>query len=395
MYILFLPLSDWSPVKVNNIIIILAAAVWLLEMITSVQARLTWEWKMPLILSAFFLMQFLSVLHGGSRQDWLSNLMVKLPFFLFPLIWNRFDNSLSFSRMKQYFIVGTMLACLLSLRFLWGSSFTSSQLLNYHPYEGYLLLHRPYFGIYILLSICFLMDHLRTSYTAIILTVFLAAFLFWIQAKTSSALLIILLLVHFIFQSGKFVRRLSVIFAGFVACLILSGSLFYYLNHRDELERSTGFKRFFILSFNTRIIHVECAAKIILQHPFTGVGAGQTKSFMNHCYDHYEPAKPHFSQSGTFFNAHNEWLEEGVRHGLIGILVYAVCFGMFFRKALQKKDKLYIQFLLIVVVASMTESLFSREQGVLMIAFMNCFFYFRHYFSSGADNISAISEASS
>jgi O-antigen ligase len=395
LYVFFLPLSDWSPVKVNNILIILAAAVWLIEMITSVLARLTWEWKRPLLLSAFFLLQLFSVFHGGSWQDLLSNLMVKLPFFLFPLIWNRFDSGLSFSRIKKYFIAGTLFACLLSLRFLWGTSYTGSQLLNYHPYEGYLLLHRPYFGIYILLSICFLMDHLRSSYAAVIMTGLLTAFLIWIQVKTAVALLIILFFIHVAFHASQNLHRRFLILSGLVAVVLVTGTLFYYLKNRDELDTSTGFKRFFILSFNTRIIHTECATTIIQDHPLTGVGAGHAMSFMNQCYDEYKPYKPNFSQSGKIYNAHNEWLEEGIRHGLIGILVYAVCFGMFFRRAIQKKDKLYVQFLLMVVVASMTESLFSREQGVLMIAFMNCFFYFRHPFSSGADNVSTISEASS
>jgi O-antigen ligase len=395
IYVFFLPLSDWSPVKVNSILIILASSVWLFEMISSVQARSTWKWKTTLVLSAIFLTQLLSIVHGGSQQDWLSNIMVKLPFLIFPLVWNRFGSGLSFSRIKKYFIAGTLLACLLSLRFLWLTSFDVNQLLNYHPYEAYLLLHRPYFGIYILLSICFLMDHLRSSYAALIITGLLTAFLIWIQAKTAVALLVILFFIHIAFHAGQIVRRIFLILTGVVAVVLVTGSLFYYLKNRDELDTSTGFKRFFILSFNTRIIHVECATKIIREHPLTGVGAGHAMSFMNQCYDEYKPYKPNFSQSGKIYNAHNEWLEEGIRHGLIGILVYAVCFGIFFRKALQKKDKLYIQFLLMVVVASMTESLFSREQGVLMIAFMNCFFYFRHYFSSGADNVLTISEASS
>jgi O-antigen ligase len=394
IYVFFLPLSDWSPVKVNSILIILASSVWLFEMISSVQARSTWKWKTTLVLSAIFLTQLLSIVHGGSQQDWLSNIMVKLPFLIFPLVWNRFGSGLSFSRIKKYFIAGTLLACLLSLRFLWLNSFDVNQLLNYHPYEAYLLLHRPYFGIYLLLSICFLMDHLRSSYAAIIMTGLLTAFLIWIQAKTAIALLVILFFIHIAFHAGQIVRRTFLILAGFVAVILLTGSLYYYLKHRDELDTSNGFKRFFILSFNTRIIHTECATKIIREHPLMGAGAGHAMSFMNQCYDEYKPYKPNFSQSGKIYNAHNEWLEEAIRHGLIGVLVYAGCFWIFFRKAFQKKDKIYLQFLLIVVVASMTESLFSREQGVLMIAFMNCFFYFRHHFTSAADNALTMSEAS-
>ena len=394
IYVFFLPLSDWSPVKVNSFLIIVAFAVWLYEMMTSSRKRSTWKGKTALVLSAIFLVQLLCIVHGGLQQEWMFNIMVKLPFLLFPLIWNCFGNVLSFTQVKKYFIAGTLFACLLSLRFLWMNPDAVNDLSSYHPYESYLLLHRPYFGIYILLSICFLMDHLRTSYSAMILTIFLAAFLIWIQAKTAVALLVVLLLIHFAFHAKKLIRRLSVIVAGIVAALILFGSIFYYMNHRSELPTSTGFKRFFILSINTRIVHVECAIKTIWQHPLAGVGAGHAMSYMNQCYDEYEPYKPNFTESGKIYNAHNEWLEEGIRHGLIGMLIYAGCFWLFFKNALQQKDKIYLQFLWIVVAASMTESIFSREQGVLMIAFMNCLLFFRSYFPSGTDNVSTISEAS-
>jgi O-antigen ligase len=238
------------------------------------------------------------------------------------------------------------------------------------------------------------MDHLRSSCAAVIITGLLTAFLIWIQAKTAVALLVILFFIHIAFHAGQIVRRIFLILTGVVAVVLVMGSLFFYLKNRDELDTSTGFKRFFILSFNTRIIHTECATKIIREYPLTGVGAGHAMSFMNQCYDEYKPYKPHFSQSGKIYNAHNEWLEEGIRHGLIGVLVYAGCVWIFFRQAFQKKDKISLQFFMIVVVASMTESLFSREQGVLMIAFMNCFFYFRHHFTSDADNALTMSEAS-
>lgn len=393
IYLFFLPLCDWLPVKVNSILIIFIVAIWLYEMMSSPKARQTWEGSGFWLLNGLFVIQLMSIIHGGSPEDQIFNFMVKLPFFLFPLIWNRYGPGLSFTRLKKYFIAGTLLACALSLRFLWTSSFQDLQLLNYHIYEDYLVLHRPYFGIYILLCICFLMDQLRSSFSAVIVTGVLTVFLIWLQAKTSIALLLILFIVHVAFNSGQTIRRAYLIIAGLVAGCILTGSFYYYINHRHELSASTGFKRFFILSFNTRIIHSECATKIIREHPFTGVGAGQAIPFMNQCYDEYKPYKPNFSESGKIYNAHNEWLEEGIRHGLIGIMVYVVCFWMFFRRALQKKDKIYIQFLVIVTAASMTESIFSREQGVLMIALMNCFFYFRHHLPSAADNVSAISEA--
>jgi len=394
IYVFFLPLSDWLPVKICSILIMIALVLWIYDMMRSANVRKTWNGKTFPVLASIFFIQLFSFFHGGNQADLNFNLMVKLPFLLFPLIWNQYSQVVFFEQIKKYFIAGTILACLLSFRFLLVSKNTGPDLLNYHNVEHYLVLHRPYFGIYILICLCFLMDDRQWSVRNIILSGCFITFLVWMQAKTAIVLLALIYFVHVAFHSRSSIRRILMIVSSLSLLVIVTGSFLYYRQHRNELDTSAGFKRFFILSFNTRIVHTECALNILRDYPLTGVGAGHARAMMDQCYNTYHAYTPDFTRSGKIFNAHNEGLEEGLRHGLLGMLVFSFSFLFFFRKAIQKKDKLYLQFLLIVVIASMTESLFSRSQGVLLIAFFNCLFYTRLVLPVVSDKDSRMSKAS-
>ncbi len=374
LYVLFLPLSDWSPIKINSYIIILLTLIWFLRLILYKKQEHPVLSLSFFLLSGLFLIQLVSFVHGGAAADVFSNVTIKLPLFIFPLVWSVFDRSLSFQIIKRSFIAGTILGCICSFRFLSDASYALSDVLDYTLYEDYLVLHRPYFGIYLLVAISFLIDELRHHWWSLILLIFLLFFLYLIQAKTSWLALFLVLLIHFAFHRAMLTRIFLTVALSFIVVMVALGAALYYHQHQHELNEASGLKRFFILSVNTRMVHYDCAGYIIQHHLFAGAGSGNTTHLMNQCY---RISHPDFDPAGKYFNAHNEFLEEGMRHGLWGLLTYFICFFFFFKKALQDRHKNYIQFLVIILVASLTESLFSRSQGVLLFAFLNTFFYIK------------------
>jgi len=233
------------------------------------------------------------------------------------------------------------------------------------------------------MALCFLFDQKGSYLLRIIIAIIFTFFLYLIQAKTSLLILCILILIH---VGLHIKRRLRYIFFLFSFIIFIIFSFFtakYYLDCRKRMDTLTQRERFFVLSVNTRLIHWDCGWEIFSANPITGVGIGNLKSIVNDCYLTKHANVYQFVEN---FNIHNEFLEEGVRHGMIGVLVYFICFFFFFRNAIISGDKRYLQFLIIVVLASVTETTFSREQGVVMIVFFNTFFYVRNIYKHQRDN---------
>lgn len=374
-YVLFLPLSDWSPIKINSIILMALGVIWLYQCFKKQLDKEYYISKDFLLPTGVFFIQLLSIYHDGLAAAVEFNLLVKLPFLILPLV---FTNPLFaadiIQKMQRLFVFGCMGACIVSFRFLFKSETVYSDLLNYEHFEAYLVLHRPYFGMYLLIAIVFLIQHLRHQFQfkSLILAAFFVFFILYIQAKMSLIILAILLLVEGWHIKRHLVKKVILTFS--LICLSLMAALLFrfYITNAQQVDSLAGKERFYVLSINTRLIHFQCGFEIVKQHPFLGVGAGNIARLLDECY---QTTSPYFSQFKGKYNAHNEFLEETARHGLVGLSVYLICYFFYFKRAIQSQDKVYFQILLIVVLASLTESVYSRSQGVMLISFFN-FLYF-------------------
>jgi hypothetical protein len=248
-------------------------------------------------------------------------------------------------------------------------------MLNYHNYEEYLVLHRPYFGIYLLTAVIFLTDLKGFRISKLIIVLFFLWFLWFIQVKMSFFILFVLIFIRMIFYAGLRARRILFITGFMLTFLVVSMGLQYYLKHRNNIDQLSQKERFWVLSLNTRLIHWDCGWRIFKDHVGVGIGSGNVSAQMNECYQTNHAGVFQFVKN---FNIHNEFLEEAVRHGMVGAIIYFLCFFFFIKVAGSVRNMPYFSFLIIVILASITETILSREQGVLMIAFFNTIFYLSH-----------------
>jgi len=376
-FVLLLPFSEWMSVKLNSFLVICLASLWLAEIFTDPQ-RSVRKYLLPsLALTGLFWTQCISLFHGGEWMYVERNFMVKLPLLFIPLAWTHYSSTEeTYRQIRIFFLSGCTLAVLISFRFLADPFCNEVDLLNYRHYEEYLVLQRPYFGIYLLVAILFLIKELkyRSSFFFLFLIFFFVSFLFLIQAKTAMIIFLLIMLIELCATKKKWIRYpLTAILVGG----LITGSVFLwqkYEEKRNKTQQLSGSERHFVLSINTRMIHFTCGASIIKDHPLTGAGAGNVPALMRECYDEQ---KASFNQYGLYYNIHNEFLEETARHGLCGLLIYLICFVVSFHKAIRLRDRTYIQFLLIILIASVTETLFSRAQGVLFFVFFHSMFFFQ------------------
>jgi O-antigen ligase len=377
VYALALPFSEWFTFRLNNAILIALCVIWAGSLFFSQISKRIFSHPLLLFSGSILFVQLIDLLHGGDMKQVAANLFMKLPFFLFPLVIAPVHiKEETFKNILRLFVAGCLMAMLISFRFLLSPKSADASLTYYAQYEKFFVLHRPYFGMYLLLAICILFYELKKKFNLLSLGLMLAfvAFIFFIQAKMSLLTLGILFIAEVTKINSEKLRKTLIYLISGIFILFSVFLTNYYLQNKELVNQKQGNDRFFILSVNTRVVHYTCALEIIGQHPALGAGCGYLTNLLDECYI---KEKTELTKDGMHFNVHNEFLEETARHGLIGLGIYLICFFFFFKNAIKQKNNLYLLFLLIIVFACMTETLFSRAQGVLMVSFFNTLLFLR------------------
>ena len=109
----------------------------------------------------------------------------------------------------------------------------------------------------------------------------------------------------------------------------------------------------------------QCAWDAIRARPWTGAGTGDGQQVLQEAY---ESRKFYFASQYNRFNAHNQYLQTGVVHGLLGLLVWLFAIGVLFY--LSRSDWLFVSVLACLCFSMLTESMLETNKGVLITAFL-------------------------
>lgn len=231
------------------------------------------------------------------------------------------------------------------------------------PLDG----HPSYFAILIVLFLCALIMNenfikLRKNRLKLACIIF-PYFLFLIE--TSSRIGVISLIIILLIYSVKKYK-----YKGLLAMTVLLSIVILFSIKFDYLG-----------SKFTKIISIDGEIKIERYHRWKeiikvfesennwvfGVGSSDAHKIYKSAYD-----------NGNFdlafnnnYNAHNQYLEFFISNGIVGFLIYLAVLGLFLYETRLKKEAL--SFFIVIVLFSMTESVFGRSQGVLIFAFFYSF----------------------
>jgi O-antigen ligase len=124
--------------------------------------------------------------------------------------------------------------------------------------------------------------------------------------------------------------------------------------------------------FTPRFIQWQCSFDILTENNawIKGVGTGDVKPLLQSCYQDKK-----FWGHLYNYNLHNEYLEEMVRHGLIGLSVLFLAFFYPLITAARHRNYLYVYFILIFMLACVSESFLNRQKGVIIYAFFNALIF--------------------
>jgi O-antigen ligase len=106
------------------------------------------------------------------------------------------------------------------------------------------------------------------------------------------------------------------------------------------------------------------AIEIIRSHPFIGVGSGNVESAMSKQYEKNQSLLIAENRIGP----HNQFLEFGIKNGLIGILLLLSLFIYLLVKGLRTQNLPLLATLALFSISFMLESVLERQHGIIIFA---------------------------
>jgi O-antigen ligase len=316
------------------------------------------------------------------RQELFALLERKVSLFLIPLSLFIVSKSNEINPFKEliWFAYSCVIWLIVINSFLW-MQLPHNELNHVHYRDAFDRiggLHPTYAGLYIAFSCCILLfnkDKLL-PWQRILLHGLLVLFLILLAPKIILLYVFILYLFYFlvIWQGcikGKIIAMTSTVAIGIFAVIYSP-----FLHQRVE-EVARFFKKENVdgvsNSMNYRQLIWDIDLTLLKQHWLFGLGPGRLTYELNMTFDH---ASSLLGFPVGHYNTHNEFLNYWLSFGLLGIILLCLFWFVHLWKAFSEKSVFYIAFVLLLVMTSMTENIFSRQQGVIFSALFLSLFYF-------------------
>jgi O-antigen ligase len=379
----------------NSVSCITLFVFWLLFMEKKVEAQ---KVQTILMISALFWIALIGMAYTVDVEEGLFRLQQKALLVVLPIVFGTIteDRKMEYKWIVTAFVVGVVMACLASL--LRGLVFflqhDSARRFFSHDLAGFVDLYPYIFALLCLSALLILAESmmgeiqlhpfLRSPIFKSALIFFLAIFILLLSVKQIIFALVIFIFIYAVRANRKFVFVLTII--GFA---IIAASIFFIpiLNYRFK-EAIAEQKEENPLNQNPetgtalngialrRALWV-CAVDAIEKNPVLGVGTGDGQDALQIAYVHRK-----FVLASQFnkFNAHNQYLQVLIAHGIIGIAIWLLSFFWLIKK--NRINKLLIYLISALLFAMLTESMLETNKGDLAMAFLLTIFSFMPTYNS-------------
>lgn len=380
----------------NSLFVWCLLLYWIIEGPWKAKIRLLYAHKLFWVFAIYYLLQWVGLIYSTNLTEAKHEILVKSTIFLFPLIFASTHKKLSANQYESIFWVFCVAVLLASMvTFREGFTFIIDRDSGIPVLQKLVILHRPYLGMYIVFILFYLFTQLlnynrkNQEKYMVPLVMYLLLFLLIIQSKIALIALFLTGWAIFsliLFREGQY----SILLVSYTLIFVLVFQNYVYLN--NHIRSLTNIQLVDSHMSNPQLsIHNQARSNIwscvenILNKPqvwWFGLGTGDAEDSLLECYQ-YRGMEYELSNQ---LNAHNEFLQEFLRHGIIGLLIFLMSLLVPFWIEIKKYNYLYISFILIISICALTESILSRQAGVVFYAFFNALLVFRtHLILSNSD----------
>lgn len=361
------------PIKIEytNVTVILLIIVWLwsgdYKYIPEVLKK---ESRISLLISLLFFVTLLTAVIFFDEKDF-KEMEKTLVFLFFPLI---ISTTKSLNKERIVFLIkifgyGLTSICfyalikilLVYLKFNWLPN------LGEGPWvDEYILMHRPYFGMYSSFAIVSFIYFIENKLSNKIFGVVVIVTNIWIIFFITSKLAILFLMFYFLYKAFNVAVNQKLFFKGTSFILLFLTPLFFmYKNNTDAF-----FDRIYSpLKNQDRLKTWACTLEVLQSDKYNFiVGFFSESKFQNELNELLK--KKNF----RILNTHNQYLDYLGAYGLIGLMLFLYVLKKLFQIAIKHKNILFVNFLILICFQCLTENIFSRQWGIFFVAVFTSLF---------------------
>ncbi len=359
--------------------------------------------KPVLILTSIYLLGLVAILYSPDKQEGINVATRQLAILLFPVLFALTDLDLEKYRLNLMRIFG--FACTLTILYLYIdavhtifyfhlplSSLVTMIFMN-HNFSLPIEIHATYLSIYtafsllVFLFLIFSKQDTKQKWVYIIAALILSAGL--IQLSSRAVFVTFLVIINlafplFLFRGRK--RLLVFLGASFISAMTLL--LIYNMDsfkerYISELKTDLTNNVKIIENTEPRLARWNGIMELVKKSPVIGYGSGSEKELLKEKY--FE--KGLYISYLNEFNAHSEYLSILLKTGIIGLalFIYVLYFG--FAAAMRRGDILFLSFMLIIAIVSVSENILELNKGIFFYSFFFSVFLWKDGAKKGETGI--------
>jgi O-antigen ligase len=307
---------------------------------------------------------------------------VLLPVFLLPALQKVSYESLQglFKKLGIITVVsGLVLLLAATIRYYLLGYTNAFSYESFRSYEGFSTIHYVYYSMYfatgsmILLDILF--EPLSKNRTGMIVLGCVFIFCSSVMILAGSKTGIIAFVFCSIYLLYKRTGQRKIFFLS-VSLLILSLSVALYF-HETTRKRFVGLDENLAILINEKLIDPTkitdlnmrllfwkiAVSKSIHDNLFiAGTGTGDVQAYLDALYIQYR------LDGYLGYDSHNQWVHTFIQLGVMGLLPMFLLFAYSLKSAYKKNDSRFVFFLIIVLLFTMTESIFELNKGIVFFS---------------------------
>lgn len=349
--------------------------------------------KRVLICSSIFFLNLVGMLYSPDMPEALNVATRQLAILIFPVLFAISNIDIEKYKMNLVCIFG--FSCTLTILYLYSDALHSiyyfqlptstlfrSIFMN-HNFSIPIGIHATYLSLYTafsLLSFLYLIlkcDLKKLKWVYIFASIILFAGL--VQLSSRAVVVAFLVIVNLAFpvvlfrgkQRLMFFITASIISTGFL--VLINNIASFKTRYISELKVDLTDHVKIIENTEPRLARWNVIVTLIKKSPVFGYGSGSEKRMLKEKYFEMGLYNSYLNE----FNTHSEYLSLLFRAGITGLLLFLYILYFGFASAIRERDILFLSFMLIITIVSLSENILDLNKGIFFYSFFFSFFLVR------------------
>ena len=362
------------PVKVTSVAVLVLSLPWFFRPKVYFQ-RLKWS-PVAILFISLFVYAIIGIIYSNDKYEAYKQVEKLFPFVFISLFFSSCHTQFLYAH-RQYIYWTLIFASLLVLLYnVIRASFVFDKTYlfvnGYTPFTSLVGLDPVYYSSFVILAYVLLLNIvLTTPLTRVqkILSIsalwILAVSVFYVRSRISIAAFLSINFYFLYFLP----HPLRVKY--FTTAVIILSTLAMAVIFGTEVKVALTRFRFSVLegAIETRRVEWTATYDVFKEHLLFGTGPGDFQNKLNQKY-----SRMGFERGIGAFNAHNEYLSQLAKGGIVGGIMFFFIFYFSWLYFWRDRSFIVIAFLILVLMSFTTESMLSRQKGIVFVTFFLCFF---------------------